>query len=181
MIIARQKKRENIVEYVLYMWQVEDLIRGLDFDIDKIEKYVISQFDEDEQTKQAMRMWYESMIETMKNEGVLEKGHIQVLRNVVRELTDLHVRLLRSPFHQDYQQLFDQTMPFLAEYINRAKDKDKSIIEIALEVMYGIWMLRLKKKPISEGTQQAVNKISEFLSTLAYKYHKAETDEDFEI
>ena len=28
MIIARQKKQENIAEYLLYMWQIEDIIRA---------------------------------------------------------------------------------------------------------------------------------------------------------
>ncbi len=181
MIIARQKKRENIVEYVLYMWQVEDMIRGLGFDMEKIEKYVISQFDVEDDTREAMRHWYESLIETMKKEGVEEKGHIQVLQSVVRDLTDMHIRLMRSPFHQDYQRVFEQTLPYLAEYMNKAKHKDKSIIEVALEVMYGVWMLRLKKKPITEATQEAVDKISELLSLLAYKYHKFETDEEFEL
>ena len=181
MIIAREKKKENIVEYILYMWQIEDMIRGFNFDMDKIEENVISQFDVDEDTRVAMRQWYESLIETMKNEGVEQSGHIQVLQSVVRDLTDMHIRLMRSPFHQDYQKLFDETMPYLAEYINKTKDKDKSIIEIALEVMYGIWMLRLKQQSISEATNQAVSKISEFLSLLAYKYHKFETDEEFEL
>ena len=27
MIIAQQKRKENIAEYLLYMWQVEDMIR----------------------------------------------------------------------------------------------------------------------------------------------------------
>lgn len=181
MIIAREKKQKNIVEYVLYMWQVEDLIRGFDFDINKLEEQVISQFDVDEDTRKAMRQWYESLIETMKNEGVEEKGHIQVLRSVVRDLTDMHIRLMRSPFHQDYHQVFEQAMPYLAEYLNRATARDKSIIEVALEVMYGIWMLRLKRQPVSAETQQAVDKISDFLSLLAYKYHKFETDEEFEL
>ena len=34
MIIARQKRKENIAEYLLYMWQVEDLIRANKFDMD---------------------------------------------------------------------------------------------------------------------------------------------------
>ena len=38
MIIAKQKRRENIAEYVLYMWQLEDLIRAYNFDIDAMTK-----------------------------------------------------------------------------------------------------------------------------------------------
>ena len=34
MIIASQKKKENIAEYLLYMWQIEDIIRAYGLDID---------------------------------------------------------------------------------------------------------------------------------------------------
>ena len=36
MLIARQKLNENIAEYVLYMFQIEDLIRAYDFDLEGI-------------------------------------------------------------------------------------------------------------------------------------------------
>ena len=42
MIIAQKKRKENIVEYMLYMWQVENLIRANNLDMDKIEQTIIS-------------------------------------------------------------------------------------------------------------------------------------------
>ena len=36
MIVAKQKRKENIAEYLLYMWQVEDLIRANQFDLSLI-------------------------------------------------------------------------------------------------------------------------------------------------
>ena len=33
------------------------------------------------------------MIEMMRSEGVMEKGHIQLNKNVIITLTDLHLRL----------------------------------------------------------------------------------------
>ena len=41
MIIASQKRKENIAEYLLYMWQIEDIIRANKLDIDKIKESVI--------------------------------------------------------------------------------------------------------------------------------------------
>lgn len=41
MIIASQKKKENIAEYLLYMWQIEDIIRAYGLDIDQIQKHII--------------------------------------------------------------------------------------------------------------------------------------------
>ena len=37
MIIAQQKRRENIAEYLLYLWQVEDLLRACHLDIDTVD------------------------------------------------------------------------------------------------------------------------------------------------
>ncbi|MDE6294965.1 MAG: DUF4924 family protein, partial [Muribaculaceae bacterium] len=36
MYTASEKKRENIAEYLLYMWQIEDLIRSYNLDMDRI-------------------------------------------------------------------------------------------------------------------------------------------------
>ena len=33
MIISEELKQNNIAEYILYMWQTEDMIRSFDFDI----------------------------------------------------------------------------------------------------------------------------------------------------
>ena len=41
MLIAQQKLKENIAEYILYMYQIEDVIRAYQFDLDSIlENYV---------------------------------------------------------------------------------------------------------------------------------------------
>ena len=41
MYIASKKRKENIAEYLLYMWQIEDLIRAYGLDIDRIRQNVI--------------------------------------------------------------------------------------------------------------------------------------------
>ena len=71
MITASAKKRENIAEYLLYMWQIEDLIRANGLDIDKIQENIIDRYAglRDQQRKE-MREWYESLIDMMRMEGV---------------------------------------------------------------------------------------------------------------
>ena len=98
MFTASARKKENIAEYLLYMWQIEDIIRASRLDIDRIQSEIIDLYSgiSDEQRKQ-LRDWYESLIDMMRAEGVTEKGHLQINKNVIIELTDLHLRLLRSP------------------------------------------------------------------------------------
>jgi len=54
MIIASKKRKENIAEYILYMWQIEDMIRANDFDISKIRRNIIDNFQIDDAQKHEM-------------------------------------------------------------------------------------------------------------------------------
>ena len=55
MIIASQKKKENIAEYLLYMWQIEDIIRAYGLDIGKIQKHIINSYDLPEEQKKSKK------------------------------------------------------------------------------------------------------------------------------
>ncbi|MDD7726011.1 MAG: DUF4924 family protein, partial [Bacteroidales bacterium] len=44
MLIAQKKRKENIVEYILYMWNVEDLIRANGLDMSQIDKNIIDKY-----------------------------------------------------------------------------------------------------------------------------------------
>ena len=43
MFIAQEKKKSNIIEYILYMWQIENIISACQFNIDIIKSTVILQ------------------------------------------------------------------------------------------------------------------------------------------
>jgi len=181
MLISRQKKQENIIEYVLYMWQIEDLIRAYNFDLVALEKEIISQFDLDSETNQEMVNWYDNLIQLMMNENKQESGHIRAIQNIVDELEKLHLGLLESPFSPEYKKEFEALIPFIKDLLPKTNTNDKSLVEILLETLYGVLMLKLKKEKISEQTQEAINKISNFMSLLAKKYHQQENDEDFSL
>ena len=44
MFTASQKKKENIAEYLLYMWQIEDLIRANGLDMDRIKSNILDKY-----------------------------------------------------------------------------------------------------------------------------------------
>ena len=65
MLIAETKRKENMAEYLLYMWQVEDLIRANGCDIDAIERNLISRYDVDDAKRGEIREWYENLVKMM--------------------------------------------------------------------------------------------------------------------
>ena len=51
MLIAREKRKSNVAEYILYMWQVEDMLRAMQMDIELVNRNVVSQFGGDDATR----------------------------------------------------------------------------------------------------------------------------------
>lgn len=177
---ASLKKRENIAEYLLYMWQIEDLIRAYGLDMDKIRENIIDKYsDLSDEEKKEMEDWYESLIDMMRCEGVTEKGHIQLNKNVIIALDDLHRRLLADPKFADYAVQFYNTLPYIVEIRAKAGENKKDEIETCFDALYGILLLRLSKKEISEETQKAAAQISKFLGMLAAYYKKDYNNELF--
>ena len=91
MIIAQEKRKTNLAEYILYMWQIEDLIRAYKFDIGLITEAVLQHFQQPEEKNIEIKEWYENLIEMMKVEKVEEKGHLQIIKNNIDELFDFHM------------------------------------------------------------------------------------------
>ena len=70
MNIASEKRKSNIAEYILYMWQVEDSIRAYNLDIAEIEKNVINPQNLTEEQHKMQVEWYESLIDMMRREKI---------------------------------------------------------------------------------------------------------------
>ena len=52
MIISEGLRRKNIAEYILYMWQTEDMIRSLDFNPSKIQEQIIDNYNVEDEMKE---------------------------------------------------------------------------------------------------------------------------------
>jgi hypothetical protein len=177
MIIAQRKRKENIAEYLFYMWQVEDLIRAYGFDVEAIKRSVVDGYDRPEEVRQAILRWYEELIEMMRIEGVEEKGHIQLNKNVVIALADLHLRLLKDPKETTYGALYYRTLPYIVQLRAKSGGVEMPEIETCFTAVYGYLLLRLQKKEVNPETLEAIRQIHTFLTFLAGKY-RDETEND---
>lgn len=172
MIIAHQKRKENIAEYLLYMWQVEDLIRANHFDMDAIRRTVVDRYDQPTDVKENILRWYEELADMMRSEDVMEKGHIQLNRNVIISLTDLHLRLLKSPKEQVYNGVYYKTLPYIVQLRAQSGGADMPELETCFTAVYGFLLLRMQGKEVSAETMDGIRQISSFLAILAEKYRE---------
>ena len=176
MFISQQLRKKSIAEYVLYMWQVEDLIRAYGCSLARIKNEYVSQFSDytDEQRSELVD-WYGDLIRMINQEGKREKGHLQINQIVVQDVSDLHAQLLQSSKFPFYNAEYYKVLPFIVELRNRGS-KDVGEIETCLNALYGTMMLRLQKKPISPETAHAVKEITTFIGMLSDYYIKDRTE-----
>ena len=170
MFISKQLKDKNIAEYLIYMWQVEDMIRANGCDMEKIKRNIIDAYPLTEEQKAEMTQWYMDLIEMMDREGVKEKGHLQMNKNVITWFTDLHLQLLRSPKFPYYNSAYYKALPYIVELRAKGADKEEPALETCFEALYGILLLKLQKKEISEETKKAQEAISTLLAMLSNYY-----------
>jgi len=170
MLIANQKRKENIAEYLLYMFQIEDLIRAYNFDIDSIEKNIIARFEQPYSVKRDMREWYLSLIGMMKEGNLLQKGHIPIDRSLITDLESFHIRLLKSEAETKYHGAYLKVQLSIDSLRAKSDGSNTAEIELCFNGLYGLLMLRLAKKTISPETSAAFGLLSELVGLLSAKF-----------
>ena len=171
MIISQQLRKTNIAEYLLYMWQVEDIIRAYGLDLSLIKRDYISRFELTDEQREDMIDWYGNLIRMMREEGKTQQGHIQILQIVIQQMSELHEMLMQSPKFPFYSAEYYKVLPFIVELRSKGS-KDVGEIETCLNALYGVMMLRLQHKEVSASTEAAVKEITTFLGMLSDYYKK---------
>jgi len=162
MFIAQKLRSQSVSAYLIYMYQVEDLIRAYGLDADRIAAEYLPRFGYDGQMKQA-KEWYESLVRMMKEEGKVETGHVQVVQNTLELLEDHHKELLADTDEQDYRAAYYKALPHIVALRTQGNNKDKKEMENCIDALYGATLLKMQGKELSAGTQAALKPISELL------------------
>lgn len=171
MFIAQELRKKSIAEYLLYMWQIEDIIRAYGCQLSRIKNEYVSRFDYTDEQKEELIDWYGDLITMMNQEGKREKGHLQINSIIVQDMNDLHNQLLQSSRFPFYNAEYYKVLPFIVELRNKG-EKDVNEIETCLNALYGVMMLRLQGKKISPDTEHAIKEISTFIGMLSDYYIK---------
>ena len=191
MFVAQELIKKNIAEYLLYMWQIEDIIRAYGCSLTRIREEYIDKFQYTTEQKEEESDWFGNLVRMMKQEGCRESGHLQINKILMQDLTELHARLLASSKFPFYSAEYYRVLPFIVELRGKTKQvadrmaikNDKHLKEIAanlghsevetcFDVLYGVMMLRLQKKEISKETSAALKEITTLLGMLSDYYIK---------
>ena len=146
-----RSKHDNIAEYILYIWHMEDYLRA---------------FPEHAEATPELH----ELNEMMHREGITESGHLQLAQIALGELEDLSEQL------QNEDALYRAAMFRLQPSLNLLKAKTDrptmSDIEACLTLLYQIMLLRLQKREITPETadvQQRATQVLQFLSKTYYE------------
>ena len=175
MFIAQELRKKSIAEYLLYMWQVEDIIRVYGCSLSRIRREYIEQFDYDDEQKEELVDWYGNLVTMMNQEGKREQGHLQINQIVLQDMTELNAQLLNSTKFPFYNAEYYKVLPFIVELRNKG-DKETGEIETCMNALYGTMLLRLQKKEITPNTEHAIKEISTFIGMLSDYYIKDKTE-----
>lgn len=143
-------KRDNIAEYILYLWQMEDYLRAFPENADATPEL-------------------HELNEMMHREGIIEGGHLALANNALAELIDLHATLLNEDAM--YRAAIIRLQPSLNLLKAKTDRPTMSDIEACLVLLYQIMLLRLQKKEITPETASVQQQATQVLTFLSRTYH----------
>jgi hypothetical protein len=166
---AEEKRRAHVVEYILYVWQMEDLARAINFDLSQLRAHLQAAYGGDRLESELT--WFGDLITKMKAEKLEKSGHISELNELMMELVVLHRTLLEVTKDADYKRAYESASPHLTE-MERRGAPGRSEVEGVLTALYGWLMLRLKGTELGPETQASLVAIRDMANALAGGYEK---------
>lgn len=148
-----KSKKDNIAEYILYLWQIENYLRA---------------FPQQAEANEELH----ELNEMMHREGIMEGGHLQIAQNALGEMEDLHKELLDEDAM--YRAAIMRIQPSLNILKAKTDRPTMSDIEAGLILLYQIMLLRLQQKEISAETAQVQTQVTKVLQFLSKSYRDSD-------
>ncbi len=177
MLIALQKRRENIAEYILYLWQVEDLLRAMQFSPEAIYSTLVARIEgADEQQKENIFNWYMQIVELLRKEGKESQGHIDHTLHLVNDLHNLHLQLMKLPVGEHYRATYARLAAELPRLRTIMDNDDMSDTELCFRALYAAMLYRIKGSG-ERAIEDTLAVISPAIGELAAIHGKVERGE----
>lgn len=178
MLTAKQLRRENVAEYILYLWQVEDLLRALQFSPEAIFSQLVAPNKElSPEEQHAMLSWYVELGELLEKEKKEDKGHLEHTLHLIEDLHNLHLQLLKYEVGARYRVLqsrLEEVLPNLRAVITEENISDT---ELAFRALYAAMLYRIKGEGGRSAVVDTIEYISPVIAELANVYQQVERGE----
>ena len=149
-----KSKKDNIAEYILYLWQMEDYLRAFPQNADATPEL-------------------HELNEMMHREGIMDGGHVALANNALSELEDLHATILNEDAM--YRAAIMRLQPSLNLLKAKTDRPTMSDIEACLLLLYQIMLLKLQKREITPETASVQTQATQVLTFLSRTYHDDQT------
>ncbi|MEZ4805884.1 MAG: DUF4924 family protein [Flavobacteriales bacterium] len=170
MDLLARKKQENIADYVISMWHIEDLMRASRFDMSVVEDRLIAPIDGDAETRAEVREWYADIVARMQEEGIEQQGHLNEVEEVMDELEYLHRSIINERLDEHYVAVASAASPGIKALQGQAGEDARPEIETCFTAVYGVMVLRAQDRTISEATLAAERSFRQLLERLSEHY-----------
>ncbi len=181
---ARRLRSENVAEYILYLWQIEGLLRALQFSPEAIySQFVAPRKELSEQMQQMILSWYVELGELLKKEGKEEKGHLEHTLHLIADLHNLHLQLQKGDAGARYRVLYislQEVLPDLRAALQGEGSElsgEISDTELCFRALYATMLYRLKGEGAKSAVSDTIEYISPVIAELVKVYHQAERGE----
>lgn len=151
-MVIMKSKNENIAEYILYLWQIEDYVRA---------------FPEAAEQHPEIH----EIAEMMHSEGKMDGGHIDLAEIALGELEDLSYEIAQE--EATYRAALLRLQPQLNLLKAKTDDPTMSDLRAGLILLYQVMMLRLQKKEISRETEMVVEQVTALMRYLSKSYRES--------
>ncbi|QSE97297.1 DUF4924 family protein [Fulvivirga lutea] len=168
MNIAEKKRQNNIAEYIIHMYQSEDLIRAFECDIDKVKEYVLKHIPTEGTTKKELEHWYQQLLERMQHENILSSGHLKETHEIVAQLDELKQELVHND--EEFKSIYTKAESHIQQMLQLAEGKINSEVQICLNGVYGLLIAKINGRDIPDEFRESIEEFGNVLSYLSYKY-----------
>lgn len=178
MDIAQAKRKENIAEYILYLWQLEDLLRAMQFSPEAIYSQLVAPRQIDEGVKHEYLIWYMDIVNLLRKEGKEESGHLEHTLHLIGDMHNLHLQLMQHPVGEHYRKTFAALAPQLPTLRTLVKKDDVCDTELCFRALYAVMLYRIKgEQKRAEAIKDTMELVSPVIAELAAMYGKVERGE----
>ncbi|MDO4721638.1 DUF4924 family protein [Porphyromonas circumdentaria] len=166
--VMQKLKEENPTEYILYIWKMEEIVRAFPSQ-DAFQKYYNDLLSDESNASLAALL--RGVYEELQNENILDKAsmHPQSIRDLLKELEELHLKLLEDKREEIYQGLHLQVLPSIIMLQKKNGTQAKGEIETCLEAIYGLHRLQSTQQEVYPDTLEMLKKFSLLLKVLGEK------------